>query len=312
VISVEGRPKYLQGSYQDITERKRVESELKAARDEAQTASAAKTAFLASMSHELHTPLNAIIGFSELIVQETLGPIAQRKYIEFAHNIRSAGQRALAVFLDVQTMAELEAERFQFMFEEVDLFEVAKATVVEFRQTDSGVDREVILETDGNGLVIHADQRAVKQMLLKLLSNAAKFSAPGTIIRVTVTGPGDGSPRVSVADTGIGMTSAEAEMAARPFSQINGGLARPYEGLGLGLSIVSKLIERHGGSLTIAGVPHKGTHISLDFPAPRLRHHSDLSPCGKARGNPGGGAPREPTARGDVDAFLTGLRLAKA
>jgi signal transduction histidine kinase len=269
VISVEGAPKYLQGSYQDITERKRIESEIEKARDEAQTASAAKTAFLAGMSHELHTPINAIIGFSELIVQEPYGPILQPKYLEFAQNIRTAGQRVLAVFLDVLTMAELEAERFQLKLEKIDLGEVAETTVAEFRQTDCGADREIILEKSGAGLAIHADQRAVRQMVLKLLSNAAKFSPAGAAIRVTAARVGDGSPRVSVTDMGIGMTAAEAELAVRPFRQIDGGLARQYEGIGLGLSIVRKLIERHGGRLTIASVPQKGTHVSLDFPTPR-------------------------------------------
>ena len=270
VISVEGAPKYFQGSYQDITERKRIESELQKARDEARTASAAKTAFLAGMSHELHTPINAIIGFSELIAQELCGPISQLKYIEFAQNIRTAGQRVLAVFLDILTMAELEAERFQLKLEKIDLCEVAEATVAEFRQTDPGAGREIILEKSGAGLSIHADQRAVRQMVLKLLSNAAKFSAAGTAIRVTATRVGDESRRVSVTDMGIGMSAEEAELAVQLFRQIDGGLARKYEGIGLGLSIVSKLVERHGGHLTIASAPQKGTHVSLDFPTPRL------------------------------------------
>ena len=132
------------------------------------------------MSHELHTPINAIIGFSELIAQELCGPISQLKYIEFAQNIRTAGQRVLAVFLDILTMAELEAERFQLKLEKIDLCEVAEATVAEFRQTDPGAGCEIILEKSGAGLSIHADQRAVRQMVLKLLSNAAKFSAAGT------------------------------------------------------------------------------------------------------------------------------------
>jgi signal transduction histidine kinase len=269
VISAEGTPKYVQGSYHDITDRKRVESELQSARDEARTASAAKTAFLAGMSHELRTPLNAIIGFSEIIVQQGLGPISQPKYIEFAHNIRSAGEQALAVFLDVQTMAELEAERFHLTLEKIDLCEAARAAVAEFRQSEPGAGREVITATDGNALLVEADERAVKQMLLKLLSNAAKFSAAGTVIDVTVTRACNGSVRVGVADNGIGMTTEEAQSAVMPFGQSDGGLARCYQGLGLGLSIVSKLIERHGGHLAIASAPQQGTRVSLDFPAPR-------------------------------------------
>jgi len=108
-------------------------------------------------------------------------------------------------------------------------------------------------------------------MLLQLLFNAAKFSAARTAIRITAAFTDNGSPRVSVADTGIGMTTREIELAVRPFSQIDGGLARHYEGLGLGLSIVRKLIERHRGCLTIASVPQKGTIVSLDFPPSALK-----------------------------------------
>ena len=267
LISANGAPRYLQGSYQNITERKRVEIELKTARDEAQTASAAKTAFLAGMSHELHTPLNAIIGFSELIAEQALGPISPSKYIEFAQNIRAAGQQVRAVFVDVLTMAQLEAERLELQFESTDLCAVAAAALKEFLRTAAAANRQIVLEKSAERLAIHADQLAVRQMLLKLLSNAAKFSAPDSTIRVIVTRADNGCPRVSVADVGIGMTAEEAASAVRPFSQVDGGLARRYEGLGLGLSIVSKLIERHGGRLHIDSSPRKGTQISLDFPA---------------------------------------------
>ena len=123
---------------------------------------------------------------------------------------------------------------------------------------------------------MHADPRAVKQMVLKLLFNVAKSSADGTPIRVTVVLADDGPPRASVADMGIGMTAKEAALAVQPFSQIDDGFARHYEGLGLGLSIVSKLIEHHGGRLSIASTPEEGTLISLDFPAPTLSHRRYL------------------------------------
>ena len=303
VLGAEEMLKYLHGSYQDITERKRVETQLEAARDEAREASAAKTAFLAAMSHELLTPLNAIIGFSDLILQETLGPISQRNYVEFAHNIRSAGQRALAVFRDVVTMAELEADRFPLNLEEIDLCEAAKAAVTELRQTDADADRVAVFETVESRSVVHADRPAVRQMLEKLLSNAAKFSPAGIPIRVTVSSAEDGSLRVSVIDAGIGMTAEEAAFAIRPFSQIAGGLARPYDGLGLSLSIVSKLVERHGGRLTIASAPHIGTRVSLDFPGPLPRGQSRITANHKWA--------QEPAGCGGPDAFLTDLGVAR-
>lgn len=272
-----GAGKCLQGSCQDITERSRVERELKAARDEAETASAAKTAFLAGMSHELYTPLNAIIGFSDLILQQELGPIAQPEYVQYARNIRSAGQRALDLFLDVITMAELEAERFQLRLEKVDLGRVVRAAVEAFGRSEPGVHRQIDLVIDEGVPAVDADPRAVTQMLFKLLSNAAKFSATETAIRVGVGNAGNGSPRLSVVDTGIGMTAQQAELAVRSFSQVEGELARRYPGLGLGLSIVNGLIERHGGRLTITSAPQQGTQVSLDFPPSGLGRAKSLT-----------------------------------
>jgi signal transduction histidine kinase len=276
LMGANGAPRYLQGCYQDITERKRIEIELKTARDEAQTAIAAKTAFLTGMSHELHTPLNAIIGFSELIAEQALGPISPSKYIEFAQNIRAAGQRVRGVFVDVLTMAQLEAERLELQFESTDLGAVAAATLKEFLRTGAAANHQIVLEKSTQRLAIHADQSAVRQMLLRLLSNATKFSAPDSTIRVIVTRADNGCPRVSVADVGIGMTAEEAASAVQPFNQVDDGLARRYEGLGLGLSIVSKLIERHGGRLHIDSSPRKGTQISLDFPALERKRQSRL------------------------------------
>ena len=178
VRGAEGLPKYFHGSYQDVTERKRVETQLEAARDEARAASAAKTAFLAAMSHELLTPLNAIIGFSDLISQETFGPIPQRDYVAFAQNIRGAGQRALAVFRDVMMIAELEAERFPLNLEEINLCEAAEAAVAEFRRSDSGADRVVVFEAVEKKSLVRADRPAVGQMLERLLSNAANSARP--------------------------------------------------------------------------------------------------------------------------------------
>jgi signal transduction histidine kinase len=298
----EGTPKYLHGSYQDITERKRVETHLAAARDKAQEASAAKTAFLGAMSHELLTPLNAIIGFTDLILQEAVGPISQPGYLEFARNIRTAGQRALAVFRDVLTMAELEADLFPLHLEEIELCALAGAVVREFRQTSAGSDRVIVVDATEKSAAVHADPRAVRQMLEKLLSNAAKFSPAGSAIAVAVGSAGGGSVRVSVADAGIGMTGEEITAAIRPFGQVADGLARPYEGLGLGLTIVSRLIALHRGCLTIASAPQDGTKISLDFPVPSPRGLSktpaDCKTVGKRAGCSG------------PDAFLTELGVA--
>jgi signal transduction histidine kinase len=270
ISAVEDEIAYLQGSCQDITERKQTEIELAAARDEARSADAAKTAFLAAMSHELRTPLNAIIGFSEMIAEQAFGPIGQGRYVDYARNTGKAGQQMLGFVVDVLTIAQLEAGRFELELESMDLVEGAETVLAEFRQTELGRDREVTLAVSGAPNPVNADPRALQQMLLKLLSNAAKFSPPEAAIRVTIAAGGEEFTRLSVADQGTGITAETAAMAVRPFRQVDGRLARKHGGTGLGLSIVNGLIERHGGHLMIDSVPQQGTCVSLKFPAIRV------------------------------------------
>ena len=257
---------YLRGSFQDITERKRVETELATARDEARSADGAKTAFLATMSHELRTPLNAIIGFSDLIAQQAFGPIEQGRYVDYARNTGQAGHQMLGIVDDVLTIAQLEAGRFDLVLEPVDLTELAEATVGAFRETEPGSKHAITVAVSGTPCPVSADRRAVKEMLQKLLSNAAKFSPLGTAIRVTIAGESDAGTRLSVTDEGIGITAEMAKLVVLPFHQADNRLAREYGGTGLGLSIVNALIGRHGGRLTIESALAEGTCVSLDFP----------------------------------------------
>ncbi len=267
VMTADDGTAYLQGSLQDITERKRIELELAAARDQARSADHAKTAFLAAMSHELRTPLNAIIGFSELTAGQAFGPISQGRYVDYAQNTGKAGRQMLGVVDDVLTIAQLEAGRFELALERIDLIEVAEMTVTAFRESEAGSNHEITVAASGAPGPVHADRQAVGEMLQKLLSNAAKFSPEGTAIRVTIGAEGGPRTRLSVADQGIGITPEMAELVVCPFRQADGRLARSYGGAGLGLSIVNALIERHGGRLTIDSAPGNGTCVSLDFPS---------------------------------------------
>jgi two-component system cell cycle sensor histidine kinase PleC len=239
--------------------------ELAAARDEAESANAAKTAFLAAMSHELRTPLNAIVGFSELIAQEVFGPV-QQKYIEFSDSILSAGQRMSGVVGDILTIAQLEAGNFALDWSEIDLCGVAREAVEKFQFSHPNRRADIALAVETDSLPVHADLRSIEQMIAKLLSNAVKFSEPGTPISLSIGFETDGLARLSVRDKGIGMTEVEAEAAIRPFRQVDERIARKYEGSGLGLSIVNKLIERHRGHLKIVSTPGEGTDVSLYFP----------------------------------------------
>jgi len=239
--------------------------ELAVARDEAESANAAKTAFLAAMSHELRTPLNAIVGFSELITQEVFGPV-QEKYIEFSDSIHSAGQRMSNVVGDVLTIAQLEAGTFELDWEDVDLCGTAREALENFQRAHPERQADLKFTPSADHITVRADSRAVEQMIAKLLSNATKFSESGTSVSLSVGIEADGVARLTVTDRGIGMTEAEAEAAIRPFRQIDERIARKYEGSGLGLSIVNKLIESHQGRLMIVSKPGEGTEVSLYFP----------------------------------------------
>ncbi len=261
---------FVHGTVQDITDRKRIETELQIARDTAQSASVAKTSFLANMSHELRTPLNAIIGFSEIIAHQAFGPDAQPRYREYAGDILSAGRHMLDVVNDILTMAKLESGHIDLSLEAVDLRQVIERSVLMFGGTTMARGRDITIVPEGPWPTLSVDEHACRRMVLNLLSNAAKFSEDTTRIEIRCDEMPSGDISLSVIDQGIGMTAAEIDLAVEPFRQIDSRLARRYEGTGLGLSIVKKLIERHGGRLAIDSTPEVGTTVKLIFPATLL------------------------------------------
>lgn len=241
--------------------------DLRVAKNDADAASEAKSRFLATMSHELRTPLNAVIGFSEIIAGETFGPVGQQAYRGYAADILRSGHHMLGLVTDILTMAKLDAGRFEVTLAPMDLRDGVDKAVKMFRGTKQAEGRAITIAPDASWPVIEADERAVRQMLLNLLSNAAKFSEPDTPIEVLWRNSAAGEITVTVADHGIGMTSREAALAVRPFYQVDSRLARKYEGSGLGLSIVSGLMGCHNGRLALDSEPGTGSKISLVFPA---------------------------------------------
>jgi PAS domain S-box-containing protein len=275
MIRDDGGESFVHGTYQDITDRKRIERALQVARDDARVSNAAKTAFLAAMSHELRTPLNAVIGFSELIAKQAFGPIGNEKYIEFSQNVLDAGRRIFNQVEDVLTIAQLESRTYDLKFEILDLVAVTKSALREFRQGAAALNRETSFQTADDEMLVPGDEQAIRQMLSKLLSNAAKFSAAGSPIAVVLDSGSGGLVRLSIADQGVGMSAEEAELAIQPFRQVDSRLARKYEGAGLGLSITKALIDGHGGQMEIVSAPLEGTRVVLTFPnlpAGRKRH----------------------------------------
>ena len=265
IVDAAGQIK-IQGTVQDISERKQVEAALDAARRAAESADEVKTALLNAMNHELRTPLNAIIGFGEVISGEILGPIGEVRYKQFATDILHAGRHMLDLVGNVLDMAKLASEHYELNFEPTDLRRVASDALAAAREAEAAQGRALSLGDWQMPTFAKVDARAVKLMLNHLLSNALKFSAAATPIEVSCAPSASGELWLTVVDQGIGMTPEEAAMASEPFCQIDHRLARKYEGLGIGLSIVNKLIACHGGRLAIASRPGEGSRISLVFP----------------------------------------------
>jgi signal transduction histidine kinase len=252
---------------------------LELARDKAQAADKAKTAFLAAMSHEFRTPLNAIIGFAEIITKQVFGNIGSERYLAASQSILDAGARLSNTTNDVLSIAQLESGSYQLYRDAFDLCTLVRSILGGFRADAAAIGREVRFETAAESMEMFADERAVKKMLSKLLSNAIKFSDDKTPISVILDYGPDGACRLSVEDQGIGMTPEEIICALQPFQQADNRLARIAEGAGLGLSITKKLIEAHNGRLEIASAPMKGTRVTLNF--------DGKAPSSTARSDPG-------------------------
>jgi signal transduction histidine kinase len=241
-------------------------NDLRIAKDAADAASDAKSRFLATISHELRTPLNAVIGFSEIIAKDTFGPGAAA-YRDYAADILHSGQHMLELVEDILIMAKLDAGRYELDLGRLDLRETVDRTVNMFRGTKQAAGRSITVTSDAAWPWIEADERAIRQMLLNLLSNAAKFSERDTQIEVRCRFSAEGEVVLTVVDHGIGMTSQEAAQVVNAFYQADSRIARRYEGTGLGLSIVSGLMGCHGGRLMIDSERGVGSRISLIFPA---------------------------------------------
>ena len=240
------------------------------AKGAAERASRAKSEFLAHMSHELRTPLNAIIGFAEVMRLELLGPLGRARYREYINDIHQSGQHLLSLIDDVLDMSRIEAGRFELHEEAVDLAAAAGEALSLVRPI---ADKNSVSLFSGDLSLlplIHADERAVKQMLVNLLANAIKFTPSGGSVRLSTRLGGDGELALSVADTGVGMNPREIEDSVVPFVQVDSRLARRSAGSGLGLPITKRLIEMHGGRLLLESAPGKGTSATLFFPANRI------------------------------------------
>ncbi|MDP3855418.1 HAMP domain-containing sensor histidine kinase [Phenylobacterium sp.] len=236
---------------------------LEAAKTEAEAQNAGKSRFLANMSHELRTPLNAIMGFSDIMKQRLFGPLSDR-YGEYAELIHDSGTHLLELINDVLDMSKIEAERFELSREEFDARDAVSGVLRLMRgQADrAGVHLRGLLPKDALDVV--ADRRALKQIVLNLISNALKFTPSAGSVTVTVRAE-DGVLEVIVADTGVGIGREDLARLGRPYEQA-GDAGQRAAGTGLGLSLVRAFAELHGGAMTIESRLGEGTTVIVRMP----------------------------------------------
>jgi cell cycle sensor histidine kinase DivJ len=239
------------------------EAALEAAKAEADSLNAGKSRFLANMSHELRTPLNAVIGFSDIMRQRLFGPIPDR-YAEYAQLIHESGGHLLDLINDVLDMSKIEAARYELHKEVFDAREPVSAALrlVRLQAHEADIALRGVLPNDA--VPIEADRRAIKQIVLNLLSNALKFTPTGGSITVTAEARGD-LFEIVVSDTGVGVAPEDLQRLGRPFEQAGDVTSRSM-GTGLGLSLVRAFAQLHGGEMNIESRLGEGTSVAVRLP----------------------------------------------
>ncbi len=254
----------------DITQWKRAEEELNAARRAAEHASAQKSEFLARVSHEIRTPLNAIIGFSDLMTEERFGPVGNLRYLDYLKDINRSGRHVLDLVNDLLDISKIEAGQQEMDFEAVSLNE-ALSGAVSMMQPQANRNRVIIRSSFAADLPeVVADLRSVKQIALNLLSNAVRYTPAGGQVTVSTNYELTGGVSIRVRDTGIGMTSQEVEQAMKPFKQINALNRGRGEGTGLGLPLTKAMAEANRANFAISSTPGQGTLVEITFPSTRV------------------------------------------
>ena len=255
----------------DISDRKTQEAELVRTRDEAESANRIKTQFLANMSHELRTPLNSIMGFSEILNRELFGSLGEGRYRDYAHLIHESGEHLLNVVNDILDISKIETGKFKILKEPVDVSTLVKSCCDVMRHTAEQKQLALMLEVAPCLPALSADNRACKQMLLNVISNAIKFTNPGGSVCVSARAS-NGAVELAVTDNGVGIAAAELPKLGNPFVQASNSHDGSCEGAGLGLSVVKGLARLHGGKLELKSTLGKGTTATITLP---LNSHSE-------------------------------------
>jgi PAS domain S-box-containing protein len=263
-----------EGTVEDVTEKYEQERTLRAALRQAEIANKMKAAFLAAMSHELKTPLNAVLGFSEIIRDEVLGPVGHEGYREYAGDIYQSGTRLLSVINDVLDVSRLEGGLLTIESRAENALDVLQSAI-ELARGITQDKRAIVIDVPVGMPSLQVDPRRLAQALGNLLANAMKFTPQTGLVRFAAQPQPDGGVHLLVEDTGIGMAEETIAAALEPFRQVDGSLARRFEGAGLGLSIAKALAELHGGALSVRSSVGDGTTVTIALPATCMGAHGN-------------------------------------
>jgi PAS domain S-box-containing protein len=253
------------GIAEEMTERKRYETELIQARDGADAANLAKSRFLAIMSHELRTPLNVILGFAEFLELE-MEEQKTESWLKEIRKIRKAGSHLLDLISDVMDLSKIEAGKMELAPSEFDASAVV-AEVVSSAEPLAAKNR-VRLRVQPEPVQVRADRMRFRQCLFNLVSNACKFTKDGEVRIEQTACERDGRTwcKVRVVDTGIGIRSDDLGKIFEEFSQVDSSISRKYGGTGLGLPISRRLMQMMGGDITVESVIAQGSIFTLWLP----------------------------------------------
>ncbi|MFZ3089642.1 MAG: HAMP domain-containing sensor histidine kinase [Nitrospirota bacterium] len=239
--------------------------ELEAALLEAETASRAKTEFLANVSHELRTPLNSIIGFSDLLRERSFGEL-NKKQEGFVNHIHSSGEQLLNLINGILDLSRIESGRVALRLDKIELANTIKDILQMFKERAISNNIEITIEIEKEIKDIEADEQKIKQVLSCLLSNAIKFTPAGGSIHIRAQAPQADFVEVSVEDTGIGIKSEDIPKLFKPFSQLESVYTKTTKGTGLGLAFAKKLVELHGGRIWVESEYGKGSKFIFTIP----------------------------------------------
>jgi len=246
------------------------EAQLIKAKDDAEIANRTKSTFLANMTHELRTPLNAIIGFSDVMSRKG-GTDAAERYGEYARYINASGQQLLRLVNDILDLSKLASGQLEFTESLVDVAQLVRSAIAAVMPGAREKSLRIATELPDDLPAVMAGELRLKQALTNILANAVKFSHKEGAVTVGARLLESGELALTVADCGVGMKPEEIPLALEPFRQLDNALSRAYQGVGLGLPLAKKLIEKHGGSLGVASAPEIGTTVTLTLPRSRVR-----------------------------------------